>query len=347
MTRNIAPRQGNGPITPAPVAASPADEAPVRRGGLSDTLISLSGFLVNLYIVYTVYGGHIEDPERSLVFIAFTVLLLASLHQRSIAWLFGGMAVCYAPLILLKTGLSLAALASILAVTAMGAGLGLVPLGRVIGAAEATCSLLGAAYCHRHIHRRLLKTAQKGSGRERIGEADLQEFVRLEADVARVRSFFDGSDPSLERVLGETVRQIEELQRDHARLILRGAHLRNVLEQTNRSQLAQELKEISGEAAASTDLVIRSQLEAAAGMKRQRLEELDRLDVCHRRIAVQRLQILETVRGTYDRLNALTYTDVQTLQVSSDAIYAGLGTVRNELAALEEGLREAESMRSR
>ncbi|HOY68422.1 MAG TPA: hypothetical protein PLP29_16195 [Candidatus Ozemobacteraceae bacterium] len=344
MTRNIAPLKGNDPIPSAPVAAPLSVEAPVQRGGVSDTLISLAGFLVNLYLVFTVYGGHIEDPERSLVFIAFTVLFLASLHQRSVAWLFGGMAVCYAPLILLKTGLSLAALASLLVVTAMGAGLGLVPLGRVLGAAG---SLLGAAYSRRHIHRRLLKTAKKGSGREQIGEAELQEFVRLEADVARVRSFFDGSDPSLERVLGETVRQIEELQRDHARLLLRGAHLQNVLAQANRSQLENELKEISGEAAASTDLVIRSQLEATAGMKRQRLEELDRLDICHRRIAVQRLQILETVRGTYDRLNALTYTDVQTLQVSSDAIYAGLGTVRSELAALEEGLREAESMRVR
>ena len=143
-------------------------------------------------------------------------------------------------------------------------------------------------------------------------------------------------------MLGGTAEQIDGLLGDHARLLLRSAHLCSVIAQTDLPALESELADLEKEAAAATDEVVRAQLNEAVEMRRQRIAELGKLDVCRQRIKVQRLQITETIRGTFDRLNALKFSDIQTLQSSSDAIYAGIKNVRQDLAALESGMQEAE-----
>lgn len=317
---------------------------PVReqRNVVAGTLFSLAGFLVNLYIAFKIYGGTIEDPERSLVFIVFLTTLLLSLHQRDPGWFFGGLAVFYVPLIALKAGLAIPTLVSAGAAFVAAAAMGWIPTHRLFAVAGAAGQNLGAVVDRSRIVKRILLAAGGKSGGEALTDADLTEYAKIEADAARVRGFFNGSDPSLEKMLGGTIEQVDGLLGDHARLLLRSAHLCSVIAQTDLPSLESELADLEQEAAAVKDEVVRAQLNEAVEMKRQRIAELGKLDVCRQRIKVQRLQILETVRGTFDRLNALKYTDIQTLQSSSDAIYAGIKNVRQDLAALESGMQDAE-----
>lgn len=343
-TRAVSSRVST-PIVVVPPKGSRTMETVIldQRNLVTGTVFSLAGFLVNLYIVFKIYGGTIDDPERSLVFIVFLTTLLISLYQRDPGWFFGGLAVFYVPLIALKAGLALPTLISAAAVVVMAAAMGCIPVRRLFAFAGSAGMNLGAVVDRSRIVKRIVHAAGGKSGGESLVETDLSEFLKLEADVARVRGFFNGSDPSLEKILGGTIEQIEGLLRDHARLLLRSAHLCSVISQTNLPSLESELAELEAEAAASKDEVVRSQLNEAVEMKTQRIAEQGKLDVCRQRIKVQRLQILETVRGTFDRLNALKYSDIQTLQSSSDAIYAGIKNVRQDLAALESGMQEAET----
>jgi len=314
------------------------------RNVVAGTVCSLACFLVNLYIVFNIYGGTIEDPERSLIAIVFLTTLLISLYQRDPGWFFGGLAIFYVPLIALKAGFAVPTLIAAASAFLMATAMGWIPAQRLFAFAGSAGLNLGAVVNRGRIVKRILHAAGGKSDGEAIGEADLNDFLKLEADVARVRGFFNGSDPSFEKVLGGTIEQIDGLQRDHARLLLRSAHLCAVISQTDLPALEKELSELQDEAASAKDEVVRSQLNEAVEMKKQRIGELGKLDVCRQRIKVQRLQILETVRGTFDRLNALKFTDIQTLQASSDAIYAGIKNVRQELAALEDGMQEAEHL---
>lgn len=327
-------------------AAAPAVVVSVVRepqNVVAETVFSLAGFLVNLYIIFKTYNGMIEDPERSLIFTVFVTTLLISLYQRNPGWFFGGLAVFYVPLIALKAGLALPTLVSAATVIVMAAAMGWIPARRLFSFAGTAGLKLGAVVDRGRIVKRILHAAGGKSGDEALTEFDLNEFIKLEADVARVRGFFNGSDVSLEKVLSGMIEQIDGLQRDYARLLLRSAHLCAVISQTNLPALESELAELQAEAAAAKDDVVRSQLNEAAEMKKQRIAELGKLDVCRQRVKVQRLQILETVRGTFDRLNALKFTDIQTLRSSSDAIYAGIKNVRQDLEALESGMQEAET----
>jgi len=321
------------------VAVSPVRE---QRNVVAGTVVSLAGFLVNLYIAFRIYGGTIEDPERSLVFIVFLATLLISLHQRDPGWFFGGLAVFYAPLIALKAGIAIPTLLSIGAAFVAAAAMGWIPTHRLFSVAGAAGQNLGAVVDRSRVVKRILQAAGGKSGGEALTDTDLTEFVKVEGDAARVRSFFNGSDPSLEKMLGSTAEQIDGLLGDHARLLLRSAHLCSVIAQTDLPSLESERADLEKEAAAASDEVVRAQLNEAIEMKRQRIAELGKLDVCRQRIKVQRLQIIETIRGTFDRLNALKFSDIQTLQTSSDAIYAGIKNVRQDLASLESGMQEAE-----
>ncbi|HOT28651.1 MAG TPA: hypothetical protein PLU72_10715 [Candidatus Ozemobacteraceae bacterium] len=334
-----APRSPAKTATVPTVAVSPIRE---HRNAVAGTLVSLAGFLVNLYIIFKIYGGTIDDPERSLVFIVFLTTLLVSLHQRDPGWFFGGLAVFYVPLIALKAGIAIPTLVSAGAAFVAAAAMGWIPTHRLFTVAGAAGQNLGAVVDRSRVVKRLLQAAGGKSGGESLTDADLSEFTKVEADAARVRGFFNGSDPSLEKMLGGTAEQIDGLLGDHARLLLRSAHLCSVIAQTDLPGLERERDDLEKEAASATDEVVRAQLNEAVEMKRQRIAELGKLDVCRQRIKVQRLQIIETIRGTFDRLNALKFSDIQTLQSSSDAIYAGIKNVRQDLAALESGMQEAE-----
>ena len=60
---------------------------------------------------------------------------------------------------------------------------------------------------------------------------------------------------------------------------------------------------------------------------------------------MQRIQINEMFSGTMDKMNALRFTDIQTLQVSSDAMFQNIKEIRCDLENLEDGLIEAEKFK--
>jgi len=79
-------------------------------------------------------------------------------------------------------------------------------------------------------------------------------------------------------------------------------------------------------------------------MKRKRLAEIEKLEVCLQRVNAQRLQLMETLQGTYNRLNTLKFADVQTLQASRDAISGDVQQFRQGLDQMENHMLAAEEL---
>jgi hypothetical protein len=59
-------------------------------------------------------------------------------------------------------------------------------------------------------------------------------------------------------------------------------------------------------------------------------------------VKIQKMQIHEMFSSLMDKLNTLKFTDVITLQASSDAMFKEVDEIRTGLEDLEKGLIEAE-----
>ena len=123
---------------------------------------------------------------------------------------------------------------------------------------------------------------------------------------------------------------------------MRSAGLAGFLETIDRNKLHHDLQNLSQQLDSAKDEVVKAQFAATIEMKKKRIEEIEKLDVCLQRIKVQRLQISEMFNGAMDKMNALKFTDIQTLEASSDAMYKDISSIRSDLENLEQGLIEAE-----
>ncbi len=310
------------------------------------TMLTFGIFVLNLYLVLTVHQGIKDEQQMQLIFTLTSLVFLTSIaiaiYQRDPSYFFGIVALYYCPFIVLRTGLSLESGAALIATGGMLHGLsgwqlpGLPPW--------ASLGWLFGLFGRRRLMRRILQAARARAGAEHLTDSDLREFAALEHDVARVRASLDGSDPALEEALQDTIRQMAGLQADHARLLLRGAHLGRVLQESDRAGLEREIAAAEREAAATADPVVQAQIRDMVALKQKRLQEMDRLATCHKRIQVQRLQITELVKGAFETVNSLKFADIQTMKASSGQLSRGIVRIRGELESLEQGLLTAESL---
>jgi len=322
------------------------------------TLLTFGVFVINYYLVASAYqysSSSGDELQLKLFFSCFVffIMLSVSLYQKDPSYLFGSMALLYTPFIIMKKGFVASSAISTASTAVMifallGFRIPILPdwlsIRRLGSGLKGIKSAITGNYEKNRIISRIRKIAEVKDGGKNLSDAELLEFISLEKSVDKVVKFFDGSDPSLEMALADTVGQIQSLTKDHARLLLRSCHLKDFLESVDRSFLEKEVLDISTEITETKDIVVKSQLEETILMKRKSLEELEKLVVCQQRIKAQRLQILEIVRGTHDKLHSLKYTDIQTLQNSSNSISKGIRQVRQGLDDLESGLLVAESL---
>ncbi len=310
------------------------------------TMLTFGIFVLNLYLVLTVHQGLKDEAQIQVIFTLTSLVFMTgiglSIYQRDASYFFGLLALYYCPFIVLRTGLSLETGAALIATGGMLHGLAGFP--RPAWPDWASLGFMGGIFGRRRLLKRLLAAARARTGGEHLLESDLQEFAALEYNIARVARCLDGADPALDEALKDSVKQMSALQSDHARLLLRGAHLQRVLEEADRRGLEDEIEAAERDAAATKDPVAKSQIADMIALKRKRLEEMDRLATCAKRIQVQRAQITELVKGAYETVNALKFADITTMKASSGQLSRGIVRIRGELESLEQGLLTAETL---
>ena len=319
---------------------------------LKRTLIAFTAFLVNYYGIVLVYKGvPTEELQVGLTFamITFLTLLIVSAFQRDISYLFGGMALFYIPFIVMQAGLAWASFGAITTGIIMGLLIWGVPtlLTRNYGIASTISTFFGDLWARlrrKAILRRIRKMAGSTKGGDNLAHEGLLEFTSLERECLKIHSFFDGSDPMLEETLSEVLPQVGSLQKEHARLLLRSAHLDGYLENSPADSLRQEIQQLESGISQLEDKVTQGQMTKTLTLKKNRIADWEKMRVCKDRIKGQLLQVLETIRGTFDKLNSLKFTDIQTLEANSSSIQESLTYLQNDLAAMEEGLISAETL---
>ena len=313
------------------------------------TMLTFGIFVLNLYLVLTVHQGLKDEQQVQLIFTITTLVFLTAIsiavYQRDPSYFFGILALYYCPFIIMKTGWSLETGAALIATTGMIHGLAGFPRPR--WPEWASFRFLTVGFGRRRLVKRLLSTARARVGAENLSDKELLKFAALENDIGRIKTCFDGSDPALEEALQDTLSQIGGLQGDHARLLLRGAHLNRVLQQSDPQALELEISTAEKEATETRDAVAQGQIREMVGLKQKRLHEMDNLVTCKKRIEVQRAQIIELVKGTFETVNSLKFADIRTLQASRGLISKGISRIRGELESLEEGLLTAETLGQR
>ncbi|MFZ5949847.1 MAG: hypothetical protein ACOYXC_04040, partial [Candidatus Rifleibacteriota bacterium] len=105
-----------------------------------------------------------------------------------------------------------------------------------------------------------------------------------------------------------------------------------------------ETDKLSQEAGRTSDEVAKEQLLATVKMKQKRLSELNELETCLNRVKIQKLQIHEMFSSLMDKMHALRFADIKTMQASSDAMVKEVDEIRTGLDDIEKGLITAESL---
>jgi hypothetical protein len=321
------------------------------------TLISFVVFLITFTLVATVHQD-VNGPNQMqhvLVWIVFFAMTTISLIKWEATWLFASFAVLYTIMIGQKAGVSreLAAAAGT-STLMMLAFIGFEPVRRLFtplatfGHWVIDHLLIWTRSFRRRRHLTKLRClAGVKKGGENLSGTIWLEFEELDRAVVRIGDFYDGSDPALEKVLQDTPNQIDRLQRDHARMLLRSAHLQSLIAGEPRLPIDGEINRLTTEHGKATDKVVKAQLGAMIEMKQKRLAELEKLETCLKRVEMQRLQIIDTVQATFNRLNSLKFSDIQVLEASRDAITSEIRTLQTDLDQFERGLLAAESSSSR
>ncbi len=193
-----------------------------------------------------------------------------------------------------------------------------------------------------NIRRKILKLSESDIEPELLLEEDLKEFTEVETELAKVKKTYDKSKPAMKKALDQTLAKVETLQKDHARVLTRSAGLDAFLKEKDMAKLENEIVDFEKQMQDSDDEVVRSQLEATIKMKKQRILELNQLGTSLKRVKMQKIQMRELFNSLMDRLNTLKFTDIMTLQASSDNMVKEVDQIRSGLEDLEKGLIEAE-----
>ncbi|HAE39698.1 MAG TPA: hypothetical protein DCG57_13855 [Candidatus Riflebacteria bacterium] len=331
---------------PAPVVARAVQTRPIEQeyddSKLKRTLASFCGFTVNGYIMWIFKAAEGVSSESQLFFYLLSfIMLVITVRERDASYFFTAFSLFYIPYIVLAAGLSVYSLAAILVgATVIGFQRGVTMQNLTEGAAD-----LAGSLSQSNLRRKIIKLSQSDIAPELLLEDDLSEFREVEAELAKVKKSFKNCKPAMKTALSQQVTQVEELQVEHAGVLARSAGLAGFLKSIDRNKLGKDLEELKGQQSSATDDVLQAQLAATIKMKEERNLELDRLDTCLNRVKMQKLQMRELFNGLMDKMNTLKFTDIMTLQASSDSMVKDVQTIRSGLKDLEQGLIEAEKLR--
>ncbi|MBU1107271.1 MAG: hypothetical protein KKB51_11430 [Candidatus Riflebacteria bacterium] len=337
------PTQSN---KPAPIAVRAvknlqldhtSDDAKIKR-----TLASFCGFAVNGYMMWIFKATEGVSPESQLFFylLAF-VMLVITVRERDASYFFTAFSLFYIPYIIIAAGLSAYSAAAVaVGAAVVGFQRGVTMQNLTEGAAD-----LAGSLSQSNLRRKIIKLSQSDIESELLLEDDLGEFREVEAELAKAKKSYQSCKPAMKNALNQSISQVEELQVKHAVVLSRSAGLAGFLKTIDRGKLDSDVESLKKQLGTVTDDVVRGQLEATIKMKEERNLKLNDLETSLNRVKMQKLQMREMFNSLMDNMNTLKFTDIMSMQASTDSMVRDVQTIKSGLEDLEKGLIEAEKLR--
>ncbi|MBF0543375.1 MAG: hypothetical protein HQM08_03020 [Candidatus Riflebacteria bacterium] len=294
------------------------------------TLITFVAFAINYYLIMLAHRGTLMTLEQNvLVWLVFVTFCVFSYIAWDISFLFGAMASLYVFFLVFKSVFSFYTIVSVLVISTMYFLLFREKISLEVSLPN--WKKLAAIYSAKSLKERIKKIAGvKAQGCE-FGENQIERFSLLESEVKRINGFFDGSDTVLEESVFGTKKMIGDLLKDYCRLILRESHLKKLINNSGKANLQKEKEEISQKIQNENDLVAKEEMRHTLEMKGNRITEVEKLETCLGREMARKTQIEEIVFSTYNRLNSLKFSDIQTLDSSLNLLDSQVQLLRDEL----------------
>ncbi len=308
------------------------DEGKIRRTvGTFCCFVINSGFIYNVQIVLS---GHFV----MFFYLLSAVSIVYSVVRKDFSVLFTVFALVFIPFIVFAHGLALVPLISFLVgfVTLFFAKD--LTLKDLADSAGGLMTLIGKET----VKKRIIRLAKSNLEPNQLVDEDIREFKDIEVELVKFNKLLAKEKDGMKSAMHKVVSQIETLQLDHARVLVRAAALRNHLKTISISKIKHEISQLEKDMGKSKDDVLKAQIESTIKMKNQRLEEIEALDTNLSRIKMQKVQMKEMFDGLLNRMNTLKLADITMMQASSDNMVKEVEQIRLGLADLENGLLEIE-----
>ncbi|NLV95483.1 MAG: hypothetical protein GX031_13195 [Candidatus Riflebacteria bacterium] len=192
------------------------------------------------------------------------------------------------------------------------------------------------------IKKRIIKLSGSNISSESIEDNDINEFTEVQKELDKFKKACSKESDGIKRAISKSIHQVENLQKDHARVLVRTVGLREYLNSINTKQIQNEIDKLLIQLKETEDGVLKSQIESTIKMKQTRLSDLNTLKTSLSRIIMQKVQMKEMFSGLMGHMNTLKFTDVIGMEASSDSMVKEVELIRSGLVDLENGLAEVE-----
>lgn len=308
------------------------DEYKIRR-----TVGTFCCFVVNSYLMYI-----LKVPLGSNAFLFFNLLSLVaivySIVKKDFSILFLCFGLSFVPFIIMQAGLSLIALLSFfMAILSIF-------FFKNLDLNYLSEKITGVAllYDKASIKKRIIKLSGSNISSESIEDNDISEFTEVQKELDKFKRACSKESDGIKRAISKSIHQVENLQKDHARVLVRTVGLREYLNSINTKQIQNEIDKLLIQLKETEDGVLKSQIESTIKMKQTRLSDLNTLKTSLSRIMMQKVQMKEMFSGLMGHMNTLKFTDVIGMEASSDSMVKEVELIRLGLVDLENGLAEVE-----
>lgn len=308
------------------------DENKIRR-----TVGTFCCFVVNSYLMYI-----LKVPLGSNAFLFFNLLSLVaivySIVKKDFSILFLCFGLSFVPFIIMQAGLSLIALLSFfMAILSIF-------FFKNLDLNYLSEKITGVAllYDKASIKKRIIKLSGSNISSESIEDNDISEFTEVQKELDKFKRACSKESDGIKRAISKSIHQVENLQKDHARVLVRTVGLREYLNSINTKQIQNEIDKLLIQLKETEDGVLKSQIESTIKMKQTRLSDLNTLKTSLGRIMMQKVQMKEMFSGLMGHMNTLKFTDVIGMEASSDSMVKEVELIRSGLVDLENGLAEVE-----
>ncbi|MDD2623478.1 MAG: hypothetical protein PHQ02_01470 [Candidatus Riflebacteria bacterium] len=308
------------------------DEYKIRR-----TVGTFCCFVVNSYLMYI-----LKVPLGSNAFLFFNLLSLVaivySIVKKDFSILFLCFGLSFVPFIIMQAGLSLIALLSFfMAILSIF-------FFKNLDLNYLSEKITGVAllYDKASIKKRIIKLSGSNISSESIEDNDISEFTEVQKELDKFKRACSKESDGIKRAISKSIHQVENLQKDHARVLVRTVGLREYLNSINTKQIQNEIDKLLIQLKETEDGVLKSQIESTIKMKQTRLSDLNTLKTSLGRIMMQKVQMKEMFSGLMGHMNTLKFTDVIGMEASSDSMVKEVELIRSGLVDLENGLAEVE-----
>lgn len=308
------------------------DEYKIRR-----TVGTFCCFVVNSYLMYI-----LKVPLGSNAFLFFNLLSLVaivySIVKKDFSILFLCFGLSFVPFIIMQAGLSLIALLSFfMAILSIF-------FFKNLDLNYLSEKITGVAllYDKASIKKRIIKLSGSNISSESIDDNDITEFTEVQKELDKFKKACSKESDGIKRAISKSIHQVENLQKDHARVLVRAVGLREYLNSINTKQIQNEIDKLLIQLKDTEDGVLKSQIESTIKMKQTRLSDLNTLKTSLGRIMMQKVQMKEMFSGLMGHMNTLKFTDVIGMEASSDSMVKEVELIRSGLVDLENGLAEVE-----